>query len=104
MPVGTGVEQINLVANADLPDWAERHEKELRFQEAKRQHRRCEAARAGHLAIADDQLRAPAQKQFHNNRKFVASAVDKASKNQPKLQKDRLDVQSMLRGKLYITM
>ena len=67
--------KIDAIANADLPGWTEKHERELRFQEDKRTHRIQEQAANGQIFKPDAVLMAAAttQREAEKTRSIAAA-------------------------------
>ena len=80
-----GLNMINDIADAVLPGWTEKHDKELAFQQAKRAHRLNEAVGSGLILNPDDAIVEAASDQRAEEKARSVAAAKRAARMKEKV-------------------
>ena len=80
-----GQDMINAIADAALPGWTEKHDKELAFQAAKRTHRLNEAVGSGLISSPDDAIVEAASDQKAEEKARSIAAAKRAARMKEKV-------------------
>ncbi|CAK0864004.1 unnamed protein product, partial [Prorocentrum cordatum] len=83
--VADALDKIDAAGSAVLPGWTTKHDKELAFQMAKRDHRLREAVHAGHVFNPDADLVEEAAAQTAEEKKRSVAAARKAARQREQL-------------------
>ena len=93
-----GLNMINGIADAVLPGWTAKHDKELAFQQAKRTHRLNEAVGSGLIINPDDAIVEAASDQRAEEKARSVAAAKRAARMKEKVAPGKAIDFALLRG------